>query len=200
MPNSMRRHGRGQGPPLLRFTAADRVRLGVLRPLLERRVHILSARFWRHQLSLTPARALLADAASSERARRDHQTYLLSLAAGRDERRPPPPPCCVGAFGFHLALLEPIVDEACAGNAVQAEATLTSLEKRLFLDAERAFDLHTGSRVIALEDRCNELGETNRALARRCAQLESALEERYPTSPLRQDAGRIPSSSSKLRA
>ncbi len=165
----------------LDLTAADLDRLANLQPVLEEQASRLVDSFYHHLLSFPQTRALIRDPAIRQRLLEKQREYLLSLAgptlddeyfASRrrigetHERIGLEPRWYLGAYALYLSLLIPMVNEAMAHDPLLAGATIASLQKLLFLDAQIAMESYIDRQQQQLNDLTDELAKKGRRLAR----------------------------------
>jgi len=165
----------------LNLQQSDLDRLADLRPLMEKHASSFVAAFYRHLLSFSPTRQLLRDPEVKERLLEKQREYLISLAgptlddAFMQQRRKIgevhdrvglEPRWYLGAYALYLSLLGPVVYEAYQHDPQKAIATLSSLQKLLFLDAQIAMDAYNDRHQRELEYLTDELAKEGRRLAR----------------------------------
>lgn len=165
----------------LDLTPADLDRLSSLRPILEKQGARLVDAFYRHLLAFPQTRALIRDPIVRQRLMDSQHEYLLSLATPTidddylenrrrigetHERIGLEPRWYLGAFALYLSILIPAVHEAIAHDPQLAGATISSLQKRLFLDAQIAMESYIDRQQQQLNDLTSELAHEGRRLAR----------------------------------
>ncbi len=165
----------------LNFDANDTQRLSALRPLLEEHADGLVGAFYRHLLAFPETRRLLADPVVKERLLDEQRAYLLSIAGPDidarylDERRRIgethdriglEPRWYLGAYALYLSLLIPVVSEHLSHDPALAQATLASVQKLLWLDAQIAMEAYIARHHRELEYLTEELANEGQRLAR----------------------------------
>jgi signal transduction histidine kinase len=165
----------------LDLTPADLNRLTDLRPILEERGTRLVDAFYRHLLSFPQTRALIRDPGVRQRLMEKQHEYLLSLAGPTidedylqnrrrigetHERIGLEPRWYLGAYALYLSILIPAVHESMADDSERAGATIASLQKLLFLDAQIAMESYIDRQQQQLNDLTSELTDEGRRLAR----------------------------------
>lgn len=160
---------------------SDLDRLADLRPLLEKYAPSFVAAFYRHLLSFPPTRQLLRDPKIKERLLKKQREYLVSLAGPTlddafvqqrrmigeaHDRVGLEPRWYLGAYALYLSLLTPVVYDAYQHDPQKALATLSALQKLLFLDAQIAMDAYNDRHQRELEYLTDELAKEGRRLAR----------------------------------
>ena len=156
-------------------------RLAELGPMLEKRADDLVAAFYRHLLAFPETRKLLRDPKVTERLLGVQREYLLSLASPEideaylaqrrrigevHERIGLSPTWYIGAYSLYEVLLVPCVLEAFPADVERARALLSTLRKRLHLDASLALESYVERRERDLEYLNQQLAEASRKLAR----------------------------------
>ena len=174
----------------LDLTQADLDRLSSLRPTLEAQGARLVDAFYRHLLAFPQTRALIRDPEVRRRLMEKQHQYLLSLAGPTiddaylenrrrigetHERIGLEPRWYLGAYALYLSLLIPAVHEAIAHDPQLAAATVGSLQKLLFLDAQIAMESYIDRQQQQLNDLTNELADEGRRLARDFENQKAAL-------------------------
>ena len=155
--------------------------LSELRPLLEDRAPAFVAAFYQRLLSSAPTRKLLKDPEVKKRLLEKQREYLLSLAGPtlddayfRERQRIGEtharvglePRWYLGAYALYLSLLTPLVYETHRDDSEKSAATLTALQKLLFLDAQIAMEAYIDRQQHQLEYLSEELAKEGRRLAR----------------------------------
>jgi signal transduction histidine kinase len=174
----------------LDLTEEDRQLLADLRPILEQQADRLVSTFYQHLLSFEPTRNLLAEPEVKERLLLKQREYLLSLAGAKideayveerlhigrvHERLGLEPRFYFGSYRLYFSLLQPLVNEACAGEPGRAERTLDALLKVLVLDAELATEAYVEGRERELEYLNRELADAGHELALQVQKRTSEL-------------------------
>jgi signal transduction histidine kinase len=163
----------------LGFDEADRLRLAKLAPHLENAADDFIHAFYQHISSFPETRALLGDEATQARLLALQREYLLSLAGSvvdedyvddrrrigeTHERIQLPPRWYLGAYGFYLSFLTPLVLEAFSDDIAEAGRTLVALQRLLMFDAQLAIEAYIDRRELDLEQLAAELAVSKRDL------------------------------------
>jgi len=164
----------------LGLTPADFERLASLRPMLEEHGSRLVDAFYRHLLSFPHTRALIRDPIVRHRLIDKQREYLLSLATDQidadyvairrrigetHERIGLEPRWYLGAYALYLSILIPTIHESISHDPPLATATVASLQKLLFLDAQIAMESYIDRQQMQLNDLTRELANEGRQLA-----------------------------------
>jgi len=160
---------------------SDLERLAALKPVFAEHADELVDAFYHRLLSFPPTRQLLSDPAVRVRLVSVQRDYLLSLAdpiiddAYIDQRRTIgetheriglEPRWYLGAYALYLSLLIPLVYEAHLHNPIEASRTISSLQKRLFLDSQIAMEAYIDHQQRQLQYFTDELAKDSQRLAR----------------------------------
>ncbi len=164
----------------LGLTSADFDRLAGLEPILNEHSDRLVDAFYRHLLSFPQTRELIRDPVVRKRLMSKQREYLLSLAAATvdddylanrrrigetHERIGLEPRWYLGAYALYLSILIPAVHESIAHDPLLASATIGSLQKLLFMDAQIAMESYIDRQQQQLNDLTKELAREGRQLA-----------------------------------
>jgi len=160
----------------------DAENLRRLKPVLEKHAENFVGAFYRHLLSFEETHRLLADVDVKNRLLVAQREYLVSLgdsafddayfasriAIGATHMRVGlEPRWYLGAYSLYQRLLVPVIWEHYRGNSALAERIVTSLHKRLMLDAQLAMESYIERREGRLAFLNSELTAASRELERR---------------------------------
>jgi signal transduction histidine kinase len=167
-----------------------------LHPVIEANSDRIVGVFYRHLLSFTETRRLLADPVVKDRLLQQQKQYLISLVPpalgpeyvddrlriGRTHHRVGlEPRWYLGAYSLYFRLIVPLISGHFRGQAQTSERAMLALNKILMLDAQLAMESY-------IDHREEQLEYLNRELSRLSAQLERRYEEQ--TETLRETSAR----------
>jgi signal transduction histidine kinase len=164
----------------LAWSDEDDELLAELRPLLDGHADRFVSAFYRHLLSFEGTRGLLRSPEVKDRLMRKQREYLLSLASapiddayGEErvrigevhERIGLAPRWYLGAYSLYFSLLAPLVLDALRADSDRGARVVSSLMKRLMLDAQLAIEAYIEKHDEQMAHLNRELAATSRSLA-----------------------------------